>query len=334
MPDIDYLLEKAKAGEALGESELVTILALPPASPQAYEVMAQARKITDALAGGRAEVHGQFALNLAPCPKQCQFCSFAATNKIFTESFELSPELGVKSAQRLEEEGVNAVYMMTTAQYDFGRFLEMGREVKKNIRPETVLVANVGDRTPAEAKMLKDVGFSGVYHAMRLREGVDTAIDPLLRKRSIAAFQEAGLIVGTCVEPVGPEHSNDELAAMIAYTASISPAYSGAARRISIPGTQMSIEHGMISELRMAQIVAVTRLGMPRSVMGNCTHEPCVIGALAGANLLWAEIGANPRDTLKETEKGRGADAEKCRKIYWEADCGVLSGPSLFYGSK
>ncbi|MBI5845193.1 MAG: radical SAM protein [Deltaproteobacteria bacterium] len=328
---MDFLLEKSRAGEVLCENELAELLALPPSSPQSLAVMAQARKITGELDRGRAEVHGQFALNLAPCPKQCQFCSFAAVNRVFTESFELSPELAVKSAQRLEAEGVNAVYMMTTAQYDFGKFLEMGREVKKNIRPETVLIANVGDRTPAEAKMLKDVGFSGVYHAMRLREGVDTAIDPLLRKKSIDAFQEAGLIVGTCVEPVGPEHTNEELAAMIAFTASISPAYSGAARRISIPGTRMALEFGMISELRMAQIVAVTRLGMPRSVTGNCTHEPCVIGALAGANLLWAEIGANPRDTEKETEKGRGADAEKCRKIFWEADCGVLEGPSLFY---
>ena len=106
---------------------------------------------------------------------------------------------------------------------------------------------------------------------------------------------------------------------------------SSAARRISIPGTRLATEHGMIPELRMAQIVAVTRLGLPRTITGNCTHEPCVIGAAAGANLLWAEMGANPRDTEEDTEKGRGVDAEKCRRIFWEAGCAVLSGPSRFF---
>ena len=59
--------------------------------------------------------------------------------------------------------------------------------------------------------------------------------------------------------------------------------YSGAARRIPIPGTEIA-KRGSISELRMAQIVAVTRLGVPRTVLGHCTHEPCTLGGLAGAN--------------------------------------------------
>ncbi len=105
-----------------------------------------------------------------------------------------------------------------------------------------------------------------------------------LRKESIRNFQEAGLTVGTCVEPIGPEHTNEALAEMIKFTASFNPSYSGAGRPIAIPGTPMAGQ-GMISELRMAQIVAVTRLGMPRTVMGNCTHEPCTLGAIAGANL-------------------------------------------------
>lgn len=74
---------------------------------------------------------------------------------------------------------------------------------------------------------------------------------------------------------------------MIVFTASFSLSFSGAARRISIPGAGMA-GRGMISEMRMVQIVAVTRLAMPRSVLGNCTHETCALGALGGANLFWA----------------------------------------------
>ena len=96
---------------------------------------------------------------------------------------------------------------------------------------------------------------------------------------------------------------------MILFTASLNPAYSGAGRRISIPGTKMA-EKGMISELRMAQIVAVTRLGMPRTVLGNCTHEPCTLGGLAGATLFWAESCANPRDIEKKQKK---AEEKPCK---------------------
>jgi biotin synthase len=206
----------------------------------------------------------------------------------------------------------------------------MSREVKKNLNPETALIANVGDQTFKNAVRLKEAGFSGVYHAVRLREGRDTSLSAETRKKSIRNFKEAGLEVGTCVEPVGPEHTNEELAEMIEFTASFNPSYSGAARRIPIPGTAMA-KRGVISELRMAQIVAVTRLGMPRSVMGNCTHEPCTLGAIAGANLFWAEVGANPRDIEEKTEEGRGETVSSCQSIFLESNWDVWSGPSRYY---
>jgi biotin synthase len=191
----------------------------------------------------------------------------------------------------------------------------------------------VGDQTLENAVKLKEAGYQGVYHALRLREGTDTNIDPGQRKKSIRHFQEAGLSVGTCVEPVGPEHSSGEIADMILFTASFLPAFSGAARRITIPGSPLE-SYGMISEMRMAQIVAVTRLGMPHAVKGNCTHEPCSLGAIAGANLFWAEMGANPRDVKENTEDGRGGTVAHCRKLFEESDWKVLTGPSMFYAGE
>ena len=135
------------------------------------------------------------------------------------------------------------------------------------------------------------------------------------------------------MEPVGPEHSDEELADAILFTGSVSPAFSGAARRIAIPGTPMG-RAGMISELRMAQVVAVTRLGVPRTVPGNCVHEPCTLGAAAGANLFWAEAGANPRDTREKTEEGRGGTVENCRRIFRESGWDTWSSPSRYYRAK
>ena len=42
------------------------------------------------------------------------------------------------------------------------------------------------------AKKIRDVGYSGVYHALRLREGTDSNLKPEKRKESIKNFLEAG----------------------------------------------------------------------------------------------------------------------------------------------
>jgi biotin synthase len=327
---IDELIKKSVAGDVLSREELVYLLSLAPDSAETYMVMAEATRLSKELSGGKAEVHAQFAINLAPCTCNCLFCSFAKINGVFSVATELTPEQAVAYARQFESDSANAVFMMSTAKYPFERFIEMSREVRKNLKPETTLIANIGDQSLKNAIRLKEAGFSGVYHAVRLREGKDTSISVEKRKQSISNFKEAGLEVGTCVEPVGPEHTNEELAEMIEFTASFNPSYSGAARRISIPGTAIA-KRGVINEMRMAQIVAVTRLGMPRSVMGNCTHEPCTLGAIAGANLFWAEVGANPRDIEEKTEEGRGETVSSCRSIFQESNWDIWSGPSRYY---
>ncbi|MCB4791565.1 MAG: radical SAM protein [Elusimicrobia bacterium] len=328
--NIKDLLKKSSNKEGFTKEELAFMLSLPEDSLGSYAIMHEANRIAKALSGNKAEVHAQFALNISRCACNCQFCSFAASNEIFKEDSNIGVESAIKSAQLFESNGANAIFVMATADYPLAKYLEVSREVRKNLKSETVLIANVGDQTLKNAIKIKDCGYAGVYHALRLREGRDTNLSPEKRKESIRNFQEAGLIVGTCVEPIGPEHTDEELAEMILYTASIAPAYSGAARRITIPNSSLA-KYGMISELRMAKIVAVTRLGIPRETAGNCTHEPCTLGALAGANLFWAETGANPRDIKEKTENGRGGTVEHCRKLFWETNWDVLTGPSVFY---
>ncbi|SKA63908.1 radical SAM protein [Desulfobaculum bizertense] len=327
---IQDTLKQSHDAVPFSKQQITDMLALPPDSVESYAIMAEAKRISKSLTQDRAEVHGQFAINLSPCPKNCKFCSFAVCNGIFKKASQLSPEEVVEHATMLESQGVNAIYIMATANYPFGKFCEAVQETRAQLKPETMLIGNVSDQELDGAQKLADAGLNGVYHALRLREGIDTGLQPEARKNSIRSFKDAGLVVGTCVEPVGPEHSNEELAEMILFTASFDPAFSGAARRIEVPGTEIAAR-GMISELRMAQIVAVTRLAMPRSVTGNCTHEPYSLGAAAGANLFWAELGANPRDIKEHTEEGRGFTTGKCSELFRDADCGILKGPSQFF---
>ncbi len=327
---VDELIARSVDQDPFSLEDIVFLLSHPPHSQESLKIIARAGALSRASVNNKAEVHGQLALDLAPCACDCKFCSFAKVNDIFSTETRITPEQAVYYARQHEENGANAVYVMTTAQYPFGKFIEISREIRSSLQSETVMVANVGDQSLDRARKIKDAGYSGVYHALRMREGTDTLIPPEKRKESIRNFQEAGLKVGTCVEPVGPEHSNEEIARAILFAASINPAFSGAARRIEIPGTEIA-KRGMISELRMAQIVAVTRLGTPRSVKGFCTHEPCTLGAVAGANLFWAETGSNPRDVQEKTEKGRGLSPAECRTIYSESEWKILNGPSVYF---
>jgi len=68
-------------GAALKKDEKIRILSLPPDSPESAAIMEESRRVSQQLTGDRAEIHGQFALNRTPCPKNCAFCSFAAANK-------------------------------------------------------------------------------------------------------------------------------------------------------------------------------------------------------------------------------------------------------------
>jgi len=329
---IEEILKKSLEGISLNKDEISSLFRIPLFSEESAMILAASRRKSESASNGLAEVHAQVGLNIAPCPKNCAFCSFAAKNKVFTESVEISADEAVTKAKQFETDGANAVFVMSTADYPFGKYLDISREIRKSLRRETILIANVGDFTREQAGQLKDAGFSGIYHAVRLGEGRDTNISVSKRLTTFNNAREAGLSLGTCVEPVGNEHSVEELVEKTIITRDARPVYSGAARRIPIPGTSMA-QYGIVSEARMAHILAVVRLSLSSDVPGNCTHEPNVIGAAAGANLLWAEAGSNPRDTEKETEGKRGMTVNDCIRVLKEAEWQVLQGPSKFYGA-
>jgi biotin synthase len=48
-------------------------------------------------------------------------------------------------------------------------------------------------------------------------------------------------------------------------------------------------------------------------------HEPNLIGLTSGANVVYAETGANPRDTEENTTGHRGRDIAACKAMLYEA---------------
>ncbi|OPX90192.1 MAG: biotin synthase [Pelotomaculum sp. PtaB.Bin104] len=327
---IKEIIEDAYNGKLLMEQEIRELLEIDLCSEEFFSLLYMGRKVSEEVCAGRAEIHGQVGVNSGPCHCDCAFCSFGASNKIFNKQRVESLEFIMKQSLDLEQSGANAIYLMATARFNFQQYLEIGKHVRRELRTDVPLIANISDFTYEEAVSLRNAGFTGIYHAARMGEGMVTRIELSTRLVTFEAAGKAGLSLGTCVEPLGPEHNVEEIIEKIFIAREAKPVYSGAARRITIPGSSLS-DNGMVSETRMSHILAVVRLATPREVPGNCTHEPNVIGAVAGANLLWAEAGSNPRDIVSNTENNRGFDVGKCREILVDAGWQVLDGPSKFF---
>jgi biotin synthase len=314
-------------GEGLVDADIKKLYEVDPNSEEAFYIRWAGRELTNRSADGKAEVHAQIGLNGTPCPKNCQFCSFAICNGVRKGKLEMPLEDVVEYAKIYEEDGANAILMLTTATYSFEKLLEMSVAVREVISEDMPLLANTGDMSLEQAQQLKAVGISGVYHAVRMGEGVVTTIPVETRLQTIKNVQEAGLSISTCVEPVGPEHTSEELTEKTRLCIDMDAVSAGLGRRIGIPGTAF-YEKGMITEFTGSLFVAVYRLATGLAPRLNCSGHS-LLTASAGANLAWAEVGTNPRDTLERTEKGgRGQSLAAAARVFKESGWEILEGPS------
>ncbi len=228
----------------------------------------------------------------------------------------------------MEAAGANALYLVTTVHYGEEKFLETAQAVRAGLSTDVPLIANVPDFDEDYARELVRIGIAGVYHVVRLGEGVFTRCKVETRLKTMEAAKGAGLVLGNCIDPIGPEHTPEEIADLILLARDFEVGFSGAMRRNTVPGTEFE-RHGNISYGRLATYAGATALATGPGIRGNCTHEPSQLCGQAGANIMWAERGTSPRDTATETTRGLSVD--QVREIYFDTDWPVHEGPSQFY---
>ena len=319
--DIIEILQKGREGAGIDREEALKLMLLPLHSPEVYLAMAAADGLSRDRFGGKGENHFHIGLNVASCPINCRFCSLALKAGVFRESTQFSEEQILAWARQGEAQGADALNLMTTGDFPFDRLLEICRLLKKAVR--IPLVANTRDLDHKEGEALLSAGFVGAYHALRLGEGRDTPIPPQRRIQTIQVLKDVGLLWMNCIEPVGPEHHPEEIVELMLLARRYGAVYSGVMRRINFAGSPLA-EFGMISEREMARMVAVSRLVMGDTVRAHCTHEPNSAALMAGANLLFPEVGSSPRDTQADTGRGRGSGIGIChamqRDMGWNPD--------------
>ena len=319
-PRLTRILDAALEGRGPNKDECTYLLELPADSLEASMISAVGDAASRRRFRNQAVILAQIGIETAPCPGACKFCVFGEGHTTFTQSELSLHEILERAAVFTAGGDLYALFLMTMHTFGFERLLGVVDAVRKAIPPATQIVVNLGDFDLAQARRLKGVGVDGAYHVVRLREGTDTSLDPELRKATIRAIREAGLDWYYCCEPIGPEHSARELADQIFLGIEYGCFQHAAMRRVYLPQSPLA-GHGQITERRLAQVtavVALASLGCPET-RNIAVHEPNLLGLAAGANAVYAEAGANPRDVEKDTEGHRGLDVAGCRKMFYEA---------------
>jgi len=318
-PEIQKILENAMNNIAPTKADCVRLL-----EPSEYSLEASlTRGVADHLSrkrfGNHAMLLGQIGIETFPCPANCKFCVFGEEHTRFPKTSMESEQI-LDSARSFTADGrLYALFLMLMHTYDLKQLESIVSLVRKSIPESTKIVLNIGDFDLDMAKHLASLGVSGMYHVQRLREGADTNLDPKHRVQTIRAIKDAGLDWYYCCEPVGPEHTTEELVEQIFLGLEYECFQHAAMRRVSFPGSPLAAR-GEISELRLAQIVAVVYLAMIANLnlQAIAVHEPNALGLVSGANSVYAESGANPRDTTEETAAGRGRDTTACCQMFAE----------------
>ena len=325
--EIYDIVEKGLEGNGLSAEDVLALYEVEETSKEAGYIRWAGQELSMIAADGVAEIHAQIGLNSTVCPKNCMFCSFAACNNVRKGKYELPKEDVLEYAKLYVEEGANLILMLTTASYSFDKLVDMVGSVREVIPADMPLLVNTDDMALDQCRQLKAAGANAPYHAVRMREGEDTEIPVEKRFETFANLRESGLTLSTCVEPVGPEHTPEELTEATMRCISTNPLSAGVGKRIGVPGT-LVYDRGMLTDVANANMVAIYRLATGRDLRLNCSANT-VMTAASGANLAWAEVGTNPRDTVERTEHGgRGSNIAQLRKMFAASGWQVLNGPS------
>ena len=289
--NINRILNEAAAGRPITKPEAVKLLALPEDSLDAATLRATANAVSRRRFNNNALLLGQIGVDMAPCEGNCAFCFFAASHTGIQPSL-LSYEDIVSRCERFSAGGAQGVFLMTMHRFGYEWFLDLCTKLRANIPAHLEIFANVGDIELSQMKELKAAGVTGSYHVCRLREGVDSCMTPDARIETIDRIIESGLDWYGMCEPIGPEHTPEELADQIWLGVDRPCRQHGAMQRFPVPGSPL-FKYGAISLARLGQIVAVIALATrdkkeQTSIAVNVSN---IVGLFSGANAFFPEAG-------------------------------------------
>lgn len=315
---IDMAYNMAIEGKEIEDSLLVEMLEIDPASHDADYLGRKARQLAKEVVANKGKIWASIGIDYQTCPMNCDFCSFGEEWNLFQGRHEWTDEEVIDQVRKYVSEGASWITLRTTQYYGIDRLNTLAGKVRQEVPGDYGLVANTGEFGRLKAKEMIDAGIDTVYHTLRLGEGVSTKFNPEDRIDTLKAVEDADLSLAYLVEPIGPEHTNQEIVEIFKKGLEHGAVLSGAMARVAIKGTPLE-EKGELTVERLAQIVAVTRLGAGTNAPDICVHPPSKQAVEWGANVVVVETGAVPRAEKECCGDWDRFDSKKAKAWFEEA---------------
>ena len=294
---INLAKEKALNGERLDFELMLDLLNISEDTQDFLYLGKAAREISAVLTKNKSYLWSAIGVDFAPCDMNCSFCSMGEKWGIVTDknSYVMETDEIIERARAYAACGVRWIVIRTTQHYPHDEIISIAKKIRATVPGDYELGINTGELTPERAETLCKVGFDFAYHALRIREGEQSEFSPDLRLETMQTISESKLALSSWVEPVGSEHTNEEIARAYEAILDLGTTVSGVMARVPVPGTPLG-EIPQISEKRLAHIIAVAGLSRGGIVEDICVHPFNRLAISFGANVATIESGAIPRD--------------------------------------
>ena len=308
---VDLLLEGYGRGR-LSEDDCRYLLSFQEFSPEAIFTRDLFSRFFRENCDNTAAIGAQIGVYTGPCSGDCGFCNFGASHT-GTKTYVMPDDVLKNYLDACNRYGdVSSVSLMTNQDCPIDILVHFTEITRDNVPEGTEIIFNTGDRPAEEFRMLKDAGAVTAYHVCRMGEGKDTALDPKDRIQTMRNIKEAGLRLMTCTEPVGAEHSIDEIIRNYFGGMKGGCDCGHLALRMPVFGTPL----GGLPTL------SIKRYHQMQSVLGLASswHEGGKrvtgwdTGYFTGLNTLSAELAGSLRDSAPFSEKSAGHTLEWCRR--------------------
>lgn len=293
---IEETKTKSLNGEKIDKDTLVKLLSIDIDS-EAFEALGKAAyEVAQKVTKGRAYLWGAMGVDYKACEMNCDFCSLGEAWGLVKEVKEFSEEEMIEEVRSYVKDNVRWIVLRTTEFYSLDVLADLIKKIRKKVPGEYEIGLNVGEFGDEKARKLYDMGVNFIYHSLRLGEGKNTRFNPQDRLDTLKAIKNSPLDLVFLVEPIGIEHSNEEIADICLLAIEHKAIVSGGMARIPVKGTPLG-KFPQISDKRLAQIIAVTRLAGGYHVPDICVHPASEIAMKFGANVTVVETGSVPRDS-------------------------------------
>lgn len=319
MDNLDLIKRSKKSalsGEILDRESIISLLKIDPDSEEGEKLGQAAREVASVVCRDRAYLWAAIGLDYRPCPMNCHYCSLGERWGIVKDESEFSEDEVIGMIRKYVNEGVRWIVLRTTQFYSLDRLIRLARKIREVVPGQYELGANVGEFDEITAGKMVEGGLEFIYHTLRLREGLDTKFNPKDRLATLEAVKNSPLKLVSLVEPIGAEHTNEEIADSFLTAMEYKAAVTGGMARVPVKGTPLGGVPALPQE-RLAQIVAVTRLAAGFNAPDICVHQASELAIKWGANVAVVETGAIPRDTCcSSKDEWKGFDPDTAKKWF------------------